>query len=80
MKSKKFTQIISQQSEILTFGKYKYCTVQHILRVEPSYILWLDEKEIVQFPVEIITLAEDKLADMSYVHMDNDDDLRGMND
>lgn len=80
MKSKKFTQIITKQSEILTFGKYKHQTVQHILRTDPSYIVWLHENEIVQFPEDIIKLAEDKVDDLWYGPMDNDDDLRGLND
>lgn len=65
MTHKKFHQTINQESEVLLFGKYKYMTVQHILRTDPSYILWLDEKKIVKFPGEIIAKAEDKLADMT---------------
>lgn len=63
MNSQSYRQIITQQSEILTFGKYKLKTVQHILRKDPSYILWLHEEKIVKFPDEIIQLAEDKLED-----------------
>lgn len=59
----KYRQEIKQQSEILLFGKFKYKTIQHVLRTEPSYILWLHENEIVKFPQDIITLAEDKVAD-----------------
>lgn len=58
-------QTIKAQSEILTFGKYKHKTVQHILRTDPSYILWLDQERIVSFPGDIISLAQDKLDDMS---------------
>lgn len=66
MKPKKFHQVIKEESEILLFGKYKYMTVQHILRIDPSYIIWLDAKKIVKFPGEIIAKAEDRMADMSH--------------
>ena len=54
-----YRQIIKAESEILTFGKYRNCTIQHVLRTEPSYILWLDDEKIVKFPSEIIFQAED---------------------
>lgn len=56
-------QIITQQSDILLFGKYKHCTIQHVLRTDPSYILWLDAEKIVKFPREIVFEAEDKVDD-----------------
>lgn len=59
-----YRQTITKQSEILTFGKYHHKTIQHVLRTEPSYILWLDEHKIVKFPDEIIVLAHDKLDDL----------------
>lgn len=71
MNKKKYTQIITKESEILTFGKYKYQTIQHILRNDPSYIIWLHEKEIVQFPVGITELAYDKLLDDFQQEMDS---------
>lgn len=58
-----FRQIITKKSEILTFGKYKYKTVQHILRTEPSYILWLHEEKIVKFPQGILDNAEDSVIE-----------------
>lgn len=61
---KKPIQVIQQQSEIFTFGKYKYKTIQYILRTDPGYILWLDEQRIVSFPGNIISLATDKMDDM----------------
>ena len=58
-----FRQIVIKESEFLTFGKYKYKTIQHILRTEPSYILWLHEEKIVKFPDEIVNMAEDSMLD-----------------
>lgn len=66
-------QVITQQSDILLFGKYKNCTIQHVLRTDPSYILWLDAEKIVKFPREIVFEAEDKVDDEN----DNDDHLSG---
>lgn len=64
MKSKStIRQTIAQESEILTFGKFKYCTVQHILRKEPSYILWMNAEKIVKFPQEIVDKATDLVFD-----------------
>lgn len=59
----KYRQEITQQSEILLFGKFKHKTIQHVLRTEPGYILWLHENKIVKFPKDIVDLAEDKVDD-----------------
>lgn len=69
----KYKYTITQQSEILTFGKHKHQTIQHILRTDPSYILWLDQENIVQFPSNIINLATDKMDDMRYEHSEWED-------
>jgi len=70
MNSHKYQQEIKAESEILTFGKYKYKTIQHVLRVEPSYVLWLDEKEIVKFPVKIVNKACDLRDNQSHPYDD----------
>ena len=63
MKFKRARQTITKESEILTFGKFKNCTVQHVLRTEPSYILWLSEERIVRFPQSILDVAADLVDD-----------------
>ena len=68
----KFKQTITQQSEILLFGKYKHCTIQHVLRIEPSYILWLASEKIVQFPQDILDQADDNIQDEGYDDFKND--------
>lgn len=52
-------QSIKDESEIILFGKYRHCTVQYILKTEPSYVLWLHENKIVEFTKKILDLAED---------------------
>lgn len=59
MNSRNYRQKITKESEILLFGKFKHKTIQHILRNEPSYILWLQEEKIVKFPEEILEKALD---------------------
>lgn len=63
LNKKKYRQVIKSESEILLFGKFKNCTVQHVLRTEPSYILWLDEEQVVKFPQEILDNATDNEFD-----------------
>lgn len=65
MKSRGYYQEISKESEILTIGKFKHKTIQHVLRTEPSYILWLHEERIVKFPDDIILAAEENVYDFS---------------
>lgn len=66
MKNRNYKQTINSQSEILLFGKFKHCTIQHVLRTEPSYILWLSNEKIVKFSQEILNLAMDKDIEMNY--------------
>ena len=44
-------------SDKISFGKYSGFTFQEILFKDPGYILWLDKKEIVEFPENIIDSA-----------------------
>jgi len=52
-------QKIKHKLDIFTFGKFKGKTVRYVLEHEPSYILWLVDNQIVDFPQEIIDNAED---------------------
>jgi hypothetical protein len=47
-------QIITKDGDRLNFGQYNGRTVRHVAKVDPQYILWLDVKEIVEFPQSII--------------------------
>lgn len=59
MKGRSYRQEITKESEILLFRKFHHKTIQHILRTEPSYILWLNEEKIVKFSDEILEKASD---------------------
>lgn len=63
MRDKKFRQEITQESEILLFGKHKYQTIQHVIRTDPRYLLWLHEESIVKFPLEMVQEIEDSVDD-----------------
>ena len=51
-------QKVTKVTDILTFGKYKGKNIDFVLGEEPSYLLWLDENEIVEFSDDIYNLAE----------------------
>jgi uncharacterized protein (DUF3820 family) len=42
---------------VLKFGKFKGKTLEEILDLEPSYIIWLDEAEIIIIPTDILRQA-----------------------
>lgn len=44
---------------VFPFGKYKGYKVRYVIDNEPSYILWLDEQDIVKFTDEMIDEAEE---------------------
>ena len=56
-------QVIKSKDDVLTFGKYKDCTIEKVLNDEPEYILWLDDEGIVEFPFEIISIADGRYND-----------------
>lgn len=58
MEFSKFKQKIKNEHDELTFGKYKGKSIAQVLLDEPSYILWLYEEEIIDFPEDIIIKAE----------------------
>ena len=60
MNEKKVLQVIKKKSDMFTFGKHKGKSICSILLDDPSYILWLDMQEIVEFSDEIIEEAEEK--------------------
>lgn len=59
MESKKVLQVINKKSDVLTFGKHNGLSIRSILLDDPSYILWLHEQGIVEFPDDIILEAEE---------------------
>lgn len=55
----------------LKFGKYKGHSVKSIVDIDPSYILWLADEDIMQFSDEIISMAEEKDLDDRYWPLDD---------
>ena len=41
----------------MPFGKYKGKTLLEIARINPSYIKWLAENNVVKIPDDILTIA-----------------------
>ena len=50
-------QVVTKRTDVLTFGKHKGKTIAAVLKDEPSYILWLDAEEIVEFPDDVLSDA-----------------------
>lgn len=48
----------------LTFGKFKGKTINEVLEIEPSYVLWLHDKTIIK--VDDDTLRRAKAAQRDY--------------
>ena len=42
---------------ILTFGKYKGKTLLELSDIDPSYLIWLAENEIVEVPSDLLNYA-----------------------
>ena len=53
-------QVITHKLDVFIFGKFNGKTVRYVLEHEPSYILWLNELQIVKFSQEILDNAEDE--------------------
>jgi hypothetical protein len=51
-------QIVTSYEDVITFGKFKGETIGRIAEVEPSYIVWLNDEEVVKFTKEIVEAAE----------------------
>lgn len=53
------THEIKALSDVFNFGQYAGSTVEDVLHDDPGYILWLDEKGIVEIrDYEILWMAE----------------------
>lgn len=50
-------QIVKSYDDIITFGKFKGKTIDWIAKNDPSYIIWLNDEQVVDFPAEIIEAA-----------------------
>jgi uncharacterized protein (DUF3820 family) len=59
---------------VLNFGKFKGKTLEEILDLEPPYIIWLDEAEIIIIPTDIIRQAVNlnQGQDLEDIHSDWD--------
>lgn len=65
MRANSVRQVVKSTMDILTFGKHKGEHVWEVLQVDPQYILWLDEQEIVEFPDDVIIDAEEMEAELT---------------
>ena len=58
-----YQEVVSQNDQ-LYFGKYsekigkKAKTIGEILTIDPAYILWLSDNSLVEFPEDILEIAE----------------------
>ena len=50
-------QKVTRYEDVITFGKYKGKTIEWIAENDPSYIVWLNDEQIVDFPDEIVDAA-----------------------
>ena len=50
-------QKVTWYEDIITFGKYKGKTIDWIAENDPSYIIWLNDEQVVDFPAEIVEAA-----------------------
>ena len=50
-------QIVKSYDDVITFGKHSGKTFDWIADNEPSYIIWLNDEGIVQFPEDILEAA-----------------------
>ena len=67
------------KSDTIRFGKHKGDTYDYILHTDASYILWLDENEVIDIPEEwveeAIELAAAQRRDyLNYMYGDEGDD------
>jgi len=51
---------------VVPFGRFKGMMLQHILEVEPQYILWLKYTGGMQIPTDMLNAAEELLRVDSY--------------
>jgi len=59
------TRIVSKYDYVFTFGKYKGYKLEYVIDVEPSYIIWLSDENVLIFTPEIIETATENYADSS---------------
>jgi len=57
-------QIVKSYDDVITFGKFKGKTFKVIAEVQPSYLEWLNNEEIVDMPAEMVQAAIDDANEM----------------
>ena len=62
-------QAISTADDVLTFGKYRGKTIKEVATLNPRYVEWLLDSEIVQIPE---SLCDELLKDWDDNPYDND--------
>jgi len=50
-------QIVKSYDDVITFGKFKGKTFKVIAEVQPSYLCWLNDEEIVDMPEDMVIAA-----------------------
>ena len=67
-------QTVKSYDDVITFGKFNGKTFGVIAEVEPSYLEWLNNEEIVDMPAEMVQAAIDDAAEKE----DSRDEWAGM--
>lgn len=57
MKRSKARQTVRDYSDIMSFGKWKGKSFKTIADTDPSYLVWLNNEEIVDMPKEMVEAA-----------------------
>lgn len=52
-------KVINSTSYVFSFGKYKGMNIEMVLKIQPDYILWMQDNSLLDFDHKIIDLAED---------------------
>jgi len=77
-----FRQIVKKYDDAITFGKYFGKSFRYILEENPSYIVWLNDENIVKLPARLVEKAEKMKFDRtsissSQVYHSDDDPIYG---
>ncbi len=58
-------QAISTLADVLTFGKYRGKTVGEVIDLNPGYILWLVDENVIEMPEDMYEGACEEDANQS---------------
>jgi len=61
-------------NDVIVFGgKYKGKTISEVLWYDPSYIVWLDSKDIMHFEPTILEAANEAVSERNCAYGDPED-------